>query len=74
VLRHPNLKRELFHADDCKKKEEEINRAQDGCEEASTQGREKEEGPESKAEGKAEIAGLVSQPSGAQLMLFAPLP
>jgi hypothetical protein len=34
VLRHPNLKRELFHADDCKKKEEEINRAQDGCEEA----------------------------------------
>jgi len=30
----PESQEELFHADDCKKKEEEINRAQDGCEEA----------------------------------------
>jgi hypothetical protein len=45
------LKRESFHADE---KEEEINGAQDGCEEARAQSREEEESREEEAESETE--------------------
>ncbi len=44
MLRRLNSRGSRFNADDCKKKEEEADRPQDGRQEARTQSSEKEEG------------------------------
>ena len=58
-MRRSNSRGSRFNADDCKKKEEETDRAQDGCEEARSQGREEKGRPQDEAQGQ-EVASLVA--------------
>ena len=58
-MRRSNSRGSRFNADDCKEKEEETDRAQDGCEEAGAQGREEKGRSEDEAESQ-KVASLVA--------------